>query len=319
MKINTVLGTIDSKDMGVTLMHEHISTIEWNFARAFPGFFDKEEAVRLFCEEMELLKPYGLKTFVDATPITLGRNIDLMRECSERAEINIIAATGMYGQEFPFFGSGVHPRVLADLMIKEIENGMEGTDAKPAFIKCATQEESEINGYMIWAAAIASRETGLPIYAHTNPHKKVGRFQKEIFDREGIEPKKVAYGHTVGTLDMEYFKDLAHDGSYLGNDQISYAGPRGIGKLADMTMQLIGEGFGKQVFLSCDNAVRSDFGMVLMPELRDRDKNPMVRRHGIKDTLFDGILPALRERGLDEDGIRELMELNPRRFFGEEI
>ena len=76
MKINTVLGTIDSKDMGVTLMHEHISTIEWNFARAFPGFFDKEEAVRLFCQEMEPLKAYGLKTFVDATPITLGRDVE---------------------------------------------------------------------------------------------------------------------------------------------------------------------------------------------------------------------------------------------------
>ena len=65
--------------------------------------------------------------------------------------------------------------------------------------------------------------------------------------------------------------------------------------------------------------MRSDFGMVLMPELRDRDKNPMVRRNGVKEALFEGILPALRERGLGEDGIRELMELNPRRFFGEEI
>ena len=52
MKISSVLGPIDTRDMGLTLMHEHVVNIDWNFARAFPGFYDREATVEMFCEEM---------------------------------------------------------------------------------------------------------------------------------------------------------------------------------------------------------------------------------------------------------------------------
>ena len=71
----------------------------------------------------------------------------------------------------------------------------------------------------------------------------------------------------------------------------------------------------KQVFLSCDAALRSDFGRTLARNLRDRDTNSLVLRDRRRERLFEGILPMLRERGVSEEAITEVLVDNPRRFF----
>jgi len=320
MKVNTVLGPIDGNEMGVTLMHEHIINIEWNFARAFPGFYDRERVVEMFCEEMETLKPYGVKTFVDPTPITLGRDVELMRRCSERSGINIIACTGVYWQEAPFFHKGVEADVLAELMIREIEHGMEGSDSKPGFIKCASQldpGETENNQNMLRAAAAASKATGLPIYTHTNPGSEMGRYQKRIFDEEGIAPEKIAYGHTFSGCHGEYVRDLMRDGSFAACDQIAFVG-NSMEHLADLLAELFRSDWRRQIFLSCDASLHSDFGLTLSRKLRDRDRNSLVLRNVRRDRLFETLLPALRERGVSEQILAEVLIDNPRRYFSGE-
>jgi len=321
MKVNTVLGQIDVNEMGLTLMHEHIVNIEWNFAHAFPGFYDRESVVKMFCEEMESLKPYGLTTFVDPTPITLGRDVELLRQCSERAGINIIACTGIYWQEAPFFHMGVDAEVLADLMIGEIEHGMEGTDVKPGFIKCASQlypGETESNKSMLRAAAMASKATGLPIYTHTNPASQMGYYQKQIFDEEGVAPEKIAYGHAFTGGDRDYVCNLMKTGSFAGCDQLAFAGTGTYATeeyLADLLAEIFKSDLRKRIFLSCDAALRSDFGRTLARNLRDRDSNSLVLWNRRKEVFFDGIIPALRVRGISEEAIMEVLVDNPRRFF----
>lgn len=325
MKIHAVQGAIDTSEMGLTLMHEHIINIEWNFARTFSGFYDREAVVELFCQEMETLKPLGVRTVVDATPITLGRDVRLMQECSERAQVNILACTGLYWQEHPFFYMGVDPNVLADLMIREIEHGMEGSDAKPALIKCASQlvtGPSENNRNMLLAAAMASKATGLPIYTHTDPASQLGRFQKSVFDEAGVDPAKVAYGHVFSTLDRAYLQELAVDGSYIGCDQLAFSDVEGIcsaRNMADFLAELLNSDLRRRIFLSCDAAVRSDFGLTLSPLLRDRSRNPMVLKNRRREVLFEELLPDLRERGVTDEAIHEVLFLNPRRYFGEQI
>lgn len=318
MKINTVLGPINADEMGVTLMHEHIINVEWNFAHAFPGFYDRERVVEMFCEEMETLKPYGVKTFVDPTPITLGRDVELMRRCSERSGINIIACTGLYWQEHPFFHMGLETEVLAELMIGEIEHGMEGSDSKPGFVKCASQlfpGETENNKNMIRAAAMASKATGLPIYTHTDSSSRLGEYQKRIFEEEGIAPEKIAYGHTFKNRDRNYLENLARGGSFVGCDQLAFTAADSLPAMADLLAELFRSDLRKQIFLSCDAALRSDFGRTLARNLRDRDTNPLVLRDRRRERLFETVLPMLRERGVSEEAITEVLVDNPRRFF----
>ena len=324
MKINTVLGQIDSKDLGVTLMHEHIHTLSYDFAVAFPGHFNKEKTVELFCEEMKPLKEkYGLKTFVDATPITLGRNVDLMKECAEKAEVNIIAVTGLYWQESPSFLDGVDPEYLADLFIGEIEHGMQGTGIKPGIIKASTQKannSSETNRNMVKAAAIAHKATGLPIYTHSDPTGETALFQKEVFEEMGVDMKHVAYGHAGSCGNQEYEKKLMEPGSYVGFDQIGFFlpdwAPDSFNALKTFMQD---DNYRKQLFLSCDQAVFSDYGNVGQPWLRDKEKNPCCITEARRRALFEYSVDWLKAQGVTQAQIDEVFTLNPRRFFGEEI
>ena len=324
MKVNTVLGPVDANELGVTLMHEHIVNIEWNFAHAFPGFYDRESVVEMFCEEMETLKPYGVRTLVDPTPITLGRDVELMRRCSARSGINIIACTGVYWQEHPFFHMGVDADLLAELMIREIERGMEGSDSKPGFIKCASQlqpGETENNKNMLRAAARASKATGLPIYTHTQPTSRMGLYQKQIFGQEGVAPEKIAYGHAFTSADGAYVRELMEKGSYAACDQLAFTGSgvnASMAQLADLLADLLKSDLRKQIFLSCDAALRSDFGMTLSRKLRDREQNRLVLRNRRREQLFEALLPALRERGVKEAFLTEVLVDNPRRYFSGE-
>ena len=320
MKIQTVLGPINDDELGFTLMHEHLINIEWNFARAFPGFYDRESVVEMFAKEAAALKACGVKTFVDATPINLGRDTVLMRECAERTGLQIIGCTGLYWMERPFFQDGVEAEVLADYLIREIEHGMEGTDSRPGFIKCASQKDpgpTENNRSMLRAAAIASKATGLPIYTHTSPGSRLGKYQKQVFEEEGIAPEKIAFGHVLPGGDDAYACGLMENGSYVGCDQLAFIrrDPASVERLAKRLAGLLKTDKRRQIFLSCDAAIRSDFARTLSRTLRDRSVNPYVRTDRRKESLFGTILPALRTEGVTEEELQEVFVENPRRYF----
>ena len=321
MKVNTVSGQIDTKDLGFTLMHEHIINIDWCWVKAFKDFYDEESVVKMFCEEAAELKALGVKTFVDATPISLGRDIDLLRKCAERAEINIIACTGLYWTEAPFYHWNVTPQTFADYMIYEYEHGMEGTDSKPAFLKCASMAdpgETKINECMLRGIAIAHKATGLPVYTHTDPFHPIGLWQKKIFEEEGVDMTKVAFGHAFG-LNKDYNEELFSGGSFVGNDQAAFVPDEKMPRAASKIVDAVNRGRVKQIFISTDSAVRSDFGNALTDYVRDREKNSLVKNHQRIHSLFEVLIPELKKQGLSDEDLNEIFVNNPRRYFGEEL
>ncbi|MEE9490832.1 MAG: phosphotriesterase-related protein, partial [Dehalococcoidia bacterium] len=95
--VNTVLGPISTDELGPTLIHEHllVATPGWECdALAVP--YNREVFATACVEALEKAKAYGMKTMVDATPIDLGRDVELQKQVSERSGINIICATGLY-------------------------------------------------------------------------------------------------------------------------------------------------------------------------------------------------------------------------------
>jgi phosphotriesterase-related protein len=325
MQVNTVLGPVDSADLGVTLMHEHISLIDMNLAFSIPGWHDREAVIRDFCEEMDKLKPLGVKTFVDATPMNAGRDILMMQECSRRTGVNIIACSGLYWQEQPWFSAGrFDPEMMADIMAEEAEKGMQGTDAKPGFLKCATGKacgKSEVNQAMVKAVAIASKKTGLPIYTHSVDLGDgfFADYQKKIFLDEGVNPKRMAFGH-VNTLPGQdpRVDGLLEGGSYIGIDQLGYfpldmmeTTAKGIAGLRDT------DAF-HHMFFSCDVLIETDMSRAITREHRDRvnsEPDPIILKDVRKKTLYDTFFPMLKDAGLTDDDIQTVMVDNPRRFF----
>ncbi len=319
MIINTVLGTMRTEDMGFTLMHEHIINVDWNLEHAFPGFYDRESVVDMFVEDAESLIPYGVKTWIDPTPIGLGRDLKLMQECSRRTGINIICCTGFYSQEYPFMHLAVQADYLAEQLLLEVEQGIEGTNVRPAILKCATHGipgATENNREMVRAVAIAHKATGLPIYTHTDCSTSLGLWQKAIFDAEGIDPKRIAYCHSGSRCDTWYINALSRDGSYICFDQLSWFNTE---EHADCLAEFLKSDMYKQIIISCDADLRSDYGFTGNRVLRDREHNIYVKKFTRRNELFLKMLPRLRERGVPEERINEVFTLNPRRFFGEMI
>ena len=68
--INTVLGSLALKDLGFTLMHEHLLLSDWDLRMADPQFFDQEQAMQMIEEVIADAKTHGVKTLVDVTPVS---------------------------------------------------------------------------------------------------------------------------------------------------------------------------------------------------------------------------------------------------------
>lgn len=319
--VNTVLGPVPVSELGVTLMHEHIVNIEWNIARNFPEFYDKATVVDMFCKEAEQLKAYGVRTWVDPTPITLGRDVSLMRQCAEKSGLNIIACTGIYWNVQPYFHYGIDPEVLADLMLREVEQGMEGTDSLPGFLKCAGNTaiaNTEIERNMLIATAMVAKQTGLPVYTHTQPGSRMALWQKEVFDEYGIPTHKVAYGHTFSKIDEEYIRQIMGSGAWACCDQLGYAGSGTLDPLdrqIDILEKLFREDLHKNMFLSCDWGVRSDFGGTLTKARYERNRAPQRPSTRRRKVLFETVLPELEKRGIPKEKLMEVLVDNPHRFF----
>ena len=96
-QLNTARGTIDTADLGVTLMHEHVFVLTPEITDNYPEAWGDEakreaDAVRRLNE----LKARGVDSIVDLTVIGLGRYIPRIARIAAATDINIVVATGVY-------------------------------------------------------------------------------------------------------------------------------------------------------------------------------------------------------------------------------
>ena len=99
--IKTVLGDISEKDIGVTLPHEHICCYsEYVYQMLGSDYLDKEALINNAVDYLGRMKnDYNLNTFIDCTPVNIGRDIQLLKEVSRKTGVNIICSTGFYYTE----------------------------------------------------------------------------------------------------------------------------------------------------------------------------------------------------------------------------
>ena len=92
--VNSVLGPLDTKDLGFTLMHEHVFS-QGFVAQNYPELFGEGFMDRIINGITEAKKE-GVDTIVDATTFDLGRDVSVLAEISQRTNVNIIACTGWW-------------------------------------------------------------------------------------------------------------------------------------------------------------------------------------------------------------------------------
>src|SRR5918911_5467031 len=96
-RINTVKGSIDTAQLGVTLMHEHVFVLSTEIMQNFPAARGDEEArIANAITRLNELKSRGVDSIVDLTVIGLGRYIPRIKRIAAATDLNIIVATGVY-------------------------------------------------------------------------------------------------------------------------------------------------------------------------------------------------------------------------------
>src|SRR6202030_401509 len=95
--LNTARGPIDTVDLGVTLMHEHVFIMTTEVAQNYPeAWGDEDTRVADAITRLNELKSRGVDTIVDLTVIGLGRYIPRIQRIAAQTELNIVVATGIY-------------------------------------------------------------------------------------------------------------------------------------------------------------------------------------------------------------------------------
>ena len=218
-QINSVLGPIDSSDLGFTLMHEHIMVAASGLSKSYPDLLGPNREERaIAC--LKKAKAAGINTLLDATTFDLGRDPELLRHVAFESGVNLINVTGWW-LDVPRFMLGVGANQMADEFIRDINEGFRGTDIKAGMLKCAADFEGVTPPLETMARAVARAhlQTGVPIMVHSYPTGHVATRQIEIFREEGVDLTRVKIDHSNDTTDTDYLKWILDQGCFLGLDR----------------------------------------------------------------------------------------------------
>ena len=259
--IQTVTGAVSKTDFGRVLMHEHVSCSSPSFVRTFKdAWLDKSALVKLAAETLrETKQAYGLGMMVDGTPIDLGRDAALLKATSEQSGIPIVASTGFYYlQSIEFLNNSVD--ALASRLIDECKNGIEGTDVMPGILKCATGDVgiTPDNQKKLAVMAAVQGATGLPLYVHCEHRDDIVEKQLAILTQAGASVEKIIIGHTSIRPDADYLEEILKHGCYICMDQCHCYDKR-LGEIASALATLCQRGYTKQILISNDYCIHSDF------------------------------------------------------------
>jgi phosphotriesterase-related protein len=319
--INTATGTCTPKDLGFTLIHEHLSA-------GFPGWefdnagFDRKKEMATAVDRLKEIKNLGVNSIVDPCPMELGRDPEFAAEAAEKSGVRVVVATGLYNEALgipPHFRS-LPPDAIAEVYVRELTEGIGKTGIKAGIIKTATggipgmtetAKKISINEEKcLRAAARAQKATGAPILCHNDELGPFGRETLDIFAEEGVDFNRVLIGHACGVGDMRYYFDILNRGAWIGFDRF------GIETIASDKMRLasliglLAVGYNR-IMLSHDFV-----GCWLGRVSKEWDAFMKACPNWSYSHILKNILPQLNKAGVSEGTIRTMTVDNPCAYFG---
>jgi phosphotriesterase-related protein len=317
-ELNTARGPIDTADLGVTLMHEHVFIMTTEIAQNYPeAWGDEEKRVADAIARLNELKARGVDTIVDLTVIGLGRYIPRIARVAAATELNIVVATGLYTYNdipfrFHYEGPGGMlggPEIMTDMFVKDIEVGIADTGVKAGILKCATDEPGITPGVerVLRAVAQAHKRTGAPISTHTHAGLRRGLEQQRIFEEEGVDLTRVVIGHSGDSTDIGYLEELIAAGSYLGMDRFGLDVISPFEERVRIVAEMCERGHADKMVLSHDANCYFD----ALPE----ELVPQMAPNWHYLHIHNDVIPALKERGVTDEQLHAMLVDNPRRIF----
>jgi len=339
-KVQTVLGTVDADNLGVTLPHEHIICnlsvyfeepsspadkalahqpvalenlywVRYHWLNNLDNLqlLDEQTAI----DEVLLYKQAGGNTIVDCSLIAIERNPAALARISRATGINIIVGTGYYLQSSmpPEFDTKTEEEI-ADEIVHDVTVGIGDSGVRAGIIGeigCSwpwTENERK----SMSAAASAQRRTGATITIHPGHNKSAPLEIIELLKSKGADLNRVIFGHIGRTL--REFKDLsrvAEAGCYVEFDQFGWEGYNTLMYPDDMPndaerinriAELIAGGYVNHILLSHDVCLKA--------------RLVHYGGHGYVHILRN-VVSRMLEKGISDEDIHTMMVDNPKRVL----
>ncbi|MGM0365529.1 MAG: phosphotriesterase family protein [Actinomycetota bacterium] len=343
MSVQTVTGKVNEKEMGIITPHEHVLIDLRNQFTEFTEVTKKvlsESKVSLdnldvlfrnpyaikdnlilgdietAQEELLYFKKAGGKTIVDATSRGIGRDPEALRDLAAALDLNIVMGSGYYTFDtHPIDMDHKKVEEIAEEIINDINSSVEDTGIKAGVIgEIGTGETIHPNEKKVLiASAQAQKETGVAVIIHTYPWGKRGLEAIDILQKNGADIGKVSINHIDVEIDMDYCKEIISTGAYIEFDNFGkeyfidkrYRGFAGGVFARDIERvkaikKLIDDGLIKRILISCDVCLKT-----------------LLHRYGGwgYDHILNNIVPMLREEGIAQGDLEELLKNNPREFI----
>jgi phosphotriesterase-related protein len=223
-----------------------------------------------------------------------------LQRLSDAAGIRFVTNTGQYKPPFlPEATYGATPEELAELWIGEFENGIEGTSVRPGFVKTAVAPEplEKVHRTVIAAAALTSKQTGLPIATHTGVADRAQEIL-DILESYGVDSTRWIFVHAQNEDSQEKLMEIANRGAWIELDGLNEQSAE---KHLRSLMNLLDAGHHR-ILLSHD----SGWYRVGEPD------GGAINGYAY---LFDHFIPLMRSNGIEDSTIHSICAVNPGQAF----
>jgi phosphotriesterase-related protein len=302
--------------------HRHDLTLTWD------NMIIDDEA--LMAGELADFKASGGSAIAEMSALGLRNNVAGLKRISEQTGVHIITPTGLYAEyTWPERFSAMSMEEYTDYMLKECEEGIDGTGIKPGHIKCAIEnlEISPQEEKVLRAAVRVSKETGMSGTFHSGimfTEDAVRRMMKVLLD-EGIDPERALLCHMQMFLEpmnmeqlvlfpescrpnLDLIKEILDKGMNICVDcfgQVWDVEALGLIPCNDLhriagVVELVKAGYASQIVVGTD----------LFTKIH-------TRRYGGDgySRLTNYVKPTLEKFGVSEKDVRLITEKNPARIL----
>ena len=324
-QIMTVRGPIATRDMGLTLTHEHLLADLRPQEEKLPNPrpYTPDQVLKIVLPHLNRLRGVGCRTFIDCTAAFLGRDASLLKRISEESGFQIVTVTGNYAalglRALPGHVLSDTVPALAQRWTDEWKHGIDGTDVRPGLIKLGFDGGplSEVEKKLIRAAAIAHLETGLTIGAHiSGPNTFLVRQeikswaavsateQLSLLEEAGVDPSAWIWIHAQNEKDLSQQISAARRGAWISFDGIEEGDT--VKEYVERVKRLRAQGLLHRVLVS------QDAGWYWVGE-------PNGGKFRSYQAIFTSFIPALRAAGFTNNEIDTLFIRNPGDAFSIEV
>jgi predicted metal-dependent phosphotriesterase family hydrolase len=306
--VQTVLGRIDPAELGFTLPHEHTRCVLWRIPSRW-DYWELTGEDELILPELARFKELGGTCVTDVTLQSIGRDPARLRRLAEASGLHLVMGCGWYREAYYPAEALIDRRsvdALADEIVREFEEGAEGTGVRPGIIGeigtdkpwLSAQEERVFR-----AIARASRATGMAVMTHA-VMSPVGLAQLEVLEDAGADPARVVIGHADSYPELDHWLRIVERGASVECDFLgmSFTPQERMGeaRLIPLLLEMLARGHADRILLSQDVCHNQ--------QLHYYEGNGYTY-------LQEAFLPRLREAGVAEAEIRQVTVENPRRIL----